>query len=68
MDFHNLTDRELLILTAQKVERIETQQAATNGIVAELKQGYFRIQGALWVLGVLMVLGFGLAGIAMRAG
>lgn len=66
MDLHNLSDRELLILTAQKVEKIEAQQAATNGIVAELKQGYFRIQGALWVLGVLMVAGFGLAGVIMR--
>ena len=63
-DLHNLSDRDLLILTAQKVEGIEYQvseevkaRIATNGIVADLKQGYYRLQGAMWVLGLLLTIG-----------
>ena len=64
-DLHNLSDRDLLILTVQKVEQIETRITTANGIVADLKQGYYRLQGAMWVLGLLLTVGIALAGIVV---
>ena len=64
-DLHNLSDRDLLILTVQKVEQIETRITTANGIVADLKQGYYRLQGAMWVLGLLLTIGIALAGIVV---
>ena len=56
-DVHSMSDHDLLIRVAVKVDAIEEHAETLNGEVAAIKKDQYFLKGAIGMLGFLMVLG-----------
>ena len=71
-DFDRMKDHDLLVTVAtsqhymkEDIVKIEKHQEETNGTVASLVLKAARVDGAMWVLGILMVVGIAVAGVVV---
>ena len=63
----DLTERDLLVLVADKVTRMEKHQEETNGQVAALAATQLRHDGAMDAIRVMLTVGIGVATLVLGA-